>query len=59
VDSPWRRPSTADAGPRGRADCGGERFALGDTLVTFERRDGTVARLRLDSGTGHNVLARH
>jgi CubicO group peptidase (beta-lactamase class C family) len=37
---------------------GGDTFAMGDTLVMFERRDGTVARLRLDSGSGHNVLAR-
>lgn len=37
---------------------GGDTFAAGDTLVMFERRDGKVARLRLDSGSGHNVLAR-
>lgn len=37
---------------------GGDTFALGDTLVTFERRDGKVTRLRLDSGSGHNVLTR-
>lgn len=37
---------------------GGETFAMGDTVVTFERRDGQVARLRLDTGSGHNVLAR-
>jgi hypothetical protein len=37
---------------------GGDTFAMGDTLVTFERRDGKVARLRLDTGAGHNVLAR-
>lgn len=37
---------------------GGDTFALGDTLVMFERRDGKVTRLRLDSGSGHNVLAR-
>ncbi len=37
---------------------GGQTFAFGDTLVTFESRDGAVARLRLDSGLGHNVLAR-
>lgn len=37
---------------------GGETFAAGDTLVMFERRDGKVVRLRLDSGSGHNVLAR-
>jgi N-acyl-D-aspartate/D-glutamate deacylase/CubicO group peptidase (beta-lactamase class C family) len=37
---------------------GGQTFGFGDTLVTFESRDGAVARLRLDSGAGHNVLVR-
>jgi CubicO group peptidase (beta-lactamase class C family) len=37
---------------------GGDTFALGDSLVMFERRDGKVLRLRLDSGSGHNVLTR-
>jgi len=37
---------------------GGQTFAFGDTLVTFESRDGVVVRLRLDTGTGHNVLVR-
>jgi CubicO group peptidase (beta-lactamase class C family) len=37
---------------------GGETFAMVDALVTFERRDGKVVRLRLDTGSGHNVLAR-
>jgi CubicO group peptidase (beta-lactamase class C family) len=53
------RVGAPNAAPEALEYRGGERFALGDTLVTFERRDGTVARLRLDSGTGHNVLARH
>jgi CubicO group peptidase (beta-lactamase class C family) len=37
---------------------GGETFALRDTLVVFEKQDGKVVRLRLDTGSGHNVLAR-
>lgn len=48
--------------PDAKADAleyrGGETFALGDSLVMFERRDGKVARLRLDTGSGHNVLTR-
>lgn len=37
---------------------GGETFAAGDTLVVFERRDGRVARVRVDTGAGHNILSR-
>ncbi|MEZ5290951.1 MAG: serine hydrolase domain-containing protein [Vicinamibacterales bacterium] len=37
---------------------GGEVFADRDTLLTFERRDGRVMRLRIDTGSGHNVLSR-
>lgn len=37
---------------------GGETFGFGDTIVTFERRGDVVARLRLDTGSGHNVLSR-
>lgn len=37
---------------------GGETFAAGDTLLIFERRDGRVARLRVDTGAGHNILSR-
>jgi CubicO group peptidase (beta-lactamase class C family) len=37
---------------------GDDTFALGDSLVTFETADGRIARLRLDSGAGHNVLTR-
>lgn len=37
---------------------GGDTFASGDTLVIFERQGGAVTRLRLDTGSGHNVLVR-
>ncbi len=48
----------ADARPETLEYRGGQTFAFGDTLVTFESRDGAVARLRLDSGSSHNVLVR-
>lgn len=37
---------------------GDDTFGYRDTLVIFEKRGGAVARLRVDTGTGHNVLAR-
>ena len=37
---------------------GNETFGFKDTLVTFERKDQAVARLRVDTGTGHNILTR-
>ena len=37
---------------------GGETFAVGDTLLVFERRDGAVVRLRVDTGAGHNILTK-
>ncbi len=37
---------------------GGDTFGYKDTLVIFEKQDGKVVRLRLDSGAGHNLLAR-
>ena len=37
---------------------GGETFGFRDTLVIFEKAGGAVTRLRVDTGTGHNVLAR-
>jgi N-acyl-D-amino-acid deacylase len=49
---------TGGAKPEALEYRGGQTFAFGDTLVTFESRDGVVARLRLDTGTGHNVLVR-
>lgn len=52
------RVGVQNAKPEALEYRGGETFAVGDTLVTFERRDGKVMRLRLDSGSGHNVLAR-
>lgn len=52
------RAGAPSATPEALEYRGGDTFALGDTLVMFERRDGKVTRLRLDSGSGHNVLAR-
>ena len=37
---------------------GNETFGFKDTLVMFERKDQAVARLRVDTGTGHNILTR-
>ena len=37
---------------------GGDTFAAGQALVTFDRKDGKTVRLRLDAGYGHNLLAR-
>lgn len=37
---------------------GGMTFGFKDTLVMFEKQEGKVARLRLDTGAGHNILAR-
>lgn len=37
---------------------GGQTFAFADTLVTFEPSDGAVDRLRLDIGSGNNLLVR-
>lgn len=52
------RDGIPGAKPQSLEYLGGDRFAMGDTLVAFERRDGKIARLRLDSGSGHNVLTR-
>ncbi len=37
---------------------GNDTFGFRDTLVMFEKADGKVARLRLDTGSNHNILAR-
>jgi len=37
---------------------GNDTFGYRDTLVIFEKSGGAVARLRVDTGTGHNILAR-
>ena len=37
---------------------GNETFGYRDTLVMFERSGGAVAQLRVDTGSGHNILAR-
>jgi hypothetical protein len=52
--------NTAAAGspPEALTYRGGDTFAFKDNLVIFERQDGKVVRLRLDTGAGHNVLAR-
>ncbi|MDH4065803.1 MAG: hypothetical protein OEW19_15500 [Acidobacteriota bacterium] len=33
-------------------------FGFKDTLVVFETKGGTVSRVRVDLGTGHNILTR-
>lgn len=52
--------NTAAAGspPEALTYRGGDTFGFKDTLVVFEKENGTVVRLRLDSGAGNNVLAR-
>lgn len=52
------RAGGATAKPEPLEYRGGDTFAAGDTLVIFERSNGVVTRLRLDSGSGHNVLTR-
>jgi len=42
--------------PRALAFRSGETFAMGESLVMFERDGGRVTRLRLDTGGGHVVL---
>ena len=37
---------------------GNDTFGVRDTLVLFERENGQVTRLRLDTGGGHNILVR-
>jgi len=37
---------------------GNDTFGFRDTLVMFERNGGTVTRVRVDTGTGHNILTR-
>jgi CubicO group peptidase (beta-lactamase class C family) len=37
---------------------GNDTFGFKDTLVTFEKENGKVSRLRLDSGGGYNILSR-
>lgn len=41
-----------------RSYYGNDTFGFGDTLIIFEKKDGAVTRLRVDTGSGHNVLAR-
>lgn len=37
---------------------GGDQFGARGSVLTFERASGRVVRLRLDTGSGHNVLSR-
>jgi CubicO group peptidase (beta-lactamase class C family) len=37
---------------------GNETFGFRDTLVMFEKSGGAVVRVRVDTGTGHNILSR-
>ena len=37
---------------------GSDTFGYRDTLVVFEKSGGIATRLRVDTGSGHNVLAR-
>jgi CubicO group peptidase (beta-lactamase class C family) len=37
---------------------GNDTFGYRDTLVIFEKSGGAVTRLRVDTGSGHNVLSR-
>ena len=37
---------------------GNDTFGFKDTLVTFEKENGTVSKLRLDTGGGYNILSR-
>ena len=37
---------------------GNDTFGFRDTLVIFERSGGAVARVRVDTGSGHNILSR-
>jgi CubicO group peptidase (beta-lactamase class C family) len=37
---------------------GNDTFGYRDTLVIFEKSSGAVTRLRVDTGSGHNILAR-
>ena len=53
-----QRAGPLGATPQALEYRGGETWAMGDALVIFERRDGQVVRLRLDTGSGHNVLTR-
>jgi CubicO group peptidase (beta-lactamase class C family) len=37
---------------------GDDTFGFNDTLVTFQKENGKVLKLRLDTGTGYNILTR-
>jgi CubicO group peptidase (beta-lactamase class C family) len=37
---------------------GSDTFGFKDTLVTFEKENGKVSKLRLDTGGGYNILSR-
>jgi CubicO group peptidase (beta-lactamase class C family) len=37
---------------------GNNTFGFKDTVVMFERENGKISRLRLDTGYGHNILSR-
>src|SRR5262249_659237 len=37
---------------------GNDTFGFQDAVVTFERINGTITKLRLDTGTGYNILTR-
>ena len=37
---------------------GNDTFGFKEALVTFDKENGKVARLRLDTGGGYNILSR-
>ncbi|MHB1326727.1 MAG: serine hydrolase domain-containing protein [Gemmatimonadales bacterium] len=37
---------------------GGDTFTAGNSLLTFDRKDGKPVRLRMDAGYAHNILLR-
>lgn len=44
--------------PQALSYYGNDTFGFRDTLVMFEKAGRAVARLRVDTGTGHNILTR-
>src|SRR5262249_52783684 len=53
---------TNTAAPAGSGDLlkyyGNDTFGVGDNLVTFEKENGKVTKLRFDTGGGYNILSR-
>jgi len=50
--------AAAGSSPEALTYRGGDTFGFKDNLVIFEKEEGQVVRLRLDTGAGHNVLGR-